>query len=54
VFFDISQFLNNANGITFGTSGVVLLNALGWDSTNTGTMAFTGEFQLIEQQSGFR
>jgi hypothetical protein len=39
--------LNNANGITFGTSGAVLLNALGWDSSNSGTYeTFTGEFQL--------
>ncbi|WP_041495134.1 hypothetical protein [Nonlabens marinus] len=54
IFFDIAQFLNNVDGITFSNTGVVLLNAMGWDGSNTGTFeTFTGTFQLIEQQSGF-
>ncbi len=54
IFFDIAQFLNNVTGITFSNTGVVLLNAMGWDSSNTGTYeTFIGGFQLIEQQSGF-
>ncbi|XLS29781.1 cell wall anchor protein [Flavobacteriaceae bacterium M23B6Z8] len=54
VFMSIIQYAGFTNGITFTDIDSLLLDNIGWLSTNSGTMeTFTGTFDLIQQSSGF-
>lgn len=54
VFFNVMQFLNNADGITYSGIEDLLLNNMGWVPSNTGVYeTFTGSFGFIQKVSGF-
>ncbi|WP_179346629.1 cell wall anchor protein [Winogradskyella ursingii] len=54
LFFNIVQFAGNSDGITYENIDDILLNNLGWLSSNSGTYeTFIGTFDLIEKVSGF-
>ncbi|ULC60848.1 hypothetical protein MBM09_07565 [Flaviramulus sp. BrNp1-15] len=54
VFVSIVQFINNANGIIYTDINQLLLNSMGWDSTNGGVYeTFVGDFDVITKQGGF-
>jgi len=53
-FGNIIQFVNNANGITYTGVSSLLLSNQAWFSSNAGTFeTFTGNFGLIQKNSGF-
>ncbi|MFV9550754.1 cell wall anchor protein [Algibacter sp. PT7-4] len=53
-FFNIVQFINNSDGISFTNIYSLLLSNLGWFGNNAGTYeTYTGNFNLIEKVSGF-
>jgi hypothetical protein len=54
VFFNVMQYISNANGITYSGIGNLLLNNMGWQSSNDGSFeTFTGSFGFIQKVSGF-
>ncbi|HIB36480.1 hypothetical protein [Mesonia sp.] len=54
VFFNVMQFVNNTDGITYNNIGNLLLNNMGWQSSNSGTFeTFTGTFSFVQKVSGF-
>ncbi|AZQ43544.1 hypothetical protein [Nonlabens ponticola] len=54
VFFDVVQYQNCQQGVSYNSGGYLLLNATGWLENNVGTYeTITGAFQLIQKQSGF-
>ena len=54
VFFNVFQFIDNADGITYTDINSLLLNNIGWQINNTGTYeTFTGTFNFIQKSSGF-
>jgi len=54
VFFNVMQYINNSDGITYTGIGNLLLNNMGWQPSNTGTYeTYTGTFGFIQKVSGF-
>lgn len=54
VFFNVVQYLNNSDGITYTDISNLLLNNMGWQPSNGGSYeTFTGTFEFIQKVSGF-
>ncbi|TXK75769.1 hypothetical protein [Mesonia sp. K4-1] len=54
VFFNVMQYLNNSDGITYTDIGNLLLNNMGWQPSNGDSYeTFTGTFGFIQKVSGF-